>query len=83
MRTADIIINRWQTMEIFEDVHEIAPQFAQNDILDLADEIVRLRAKLAAAEKIFNHFGGLSELMKWENGQGETAVDLIGDYLKL
>ncbi len=49
----------------------------------IAGERNQLRKRIAAAEKIFNHFGGLSELMKWENGQGETAVDLIGDYLKL
>ena len=81
MRTADIIINRWQTMEIFEDVHEIAPQFAQNDILDLAYEIVRLRAKLAAAEKIFNHFT-FDHLMKMENGEGKTPANLVQEYLE-
>jgi len=50
---------------------------------ELAEYANQLEDKLAAAEKIFFHFGGLAELKNWENGQGETAVDLIDDYLKL
>lgn len=43
----------------------------------------KLRAKVTAAEKIFAHFGGLSELAKWENSQGESAKELIDEYMKL
>jgi hypothetical protein len=50
---------------------------------ELRAENARFNQKIAAAEEIFSHFGGLSELSKLENGQGETAVDLIDDYLKL
>jgi hypothetical protein len=49
----------------------------------LRDERDSFIVKLAAAEKIFNHFGGLSELMKWENGQGETAANVVQEYLEL
>lgn len=52
-------------------------------VAPLWDEIKQLRDKLAAAEKIFNHFGGLSELSKWENGQGETAANVVQEYLEL
>lgn len=47
------------------------------------ERAIKAENKLIAAEKIFNHFGGLSELSKWENGQGETAVNVVQEYLKL
>ena len=59
---------------------ELAEQRGNND--DKL-EIIKLRAKIAAAEKIFAHFGGLSELAEWENSQGESARELIDEYLKL
>lgn len=45
--------------------------------------VIDIAAKLAAAEKIFNHFGGLSELSKWENAGGETAANVVQEYLEL
>lgn len=57
--------------------------FDRDIMVDAHLEIIKLRAKLAAAEKIFRHFGGLSELAKWENSQGESAKELIDEYLKL
>lgn len=55
----------------------------EKQIDSLRTENARLAMKLSAAEKIFNHFGGLSELMKWENGQGETAANIVQEYLEL
>lgn len=59
----------------------------KHDMQDCAEHLraenARLTAKLAAAEKIFNHFGGLSELSKFENGQGETAANVVQEYLEL
>jgi len=73
--------NIWSHDSLFysiidDDDNEMAPE-------DVVNELSKLRAKVAAAEKIFFHFGGLAELKNWENGQGETAADLIDDYLKL
>ena len=53
------------------------------DVRYLAEYAARLQDKLAAAEKIFNHFGGLSELSKWENAGGETAANVVQEYLEL
>lgn len=49
----------------------------------LREECDSFIAKFAAAEKIFNHFGGLSELSKWENAGGETAANVVQEYLEL
>lgn len=57
--------------------------FDRDIMVDAHLEIIKLRAKLAAAEKIFTHFGGLPELANWENGQGESAKELIDEYMKL
>lgn len=38
---------------------------------------------IEAAEDIFRFFGGLDELKKWENGQGESAKAVIEKYQKL
>ncbi len=57
--------------------------FDRDIVVDAHLEIIKLRAKVNAAEKIFAHFGGLSELAEWENSQGESARELIDEYLKL
>lgn len=38
---------------------------------------------IKAAEAIFNHFGGLDELAKWENAEGEPVKTLVEKYQKL
>ena len=53
-----------------------------NQLLEGQDEVVKLRAKLAAAEKIFNHFT-FDHLMKMENGEGKTPANLVQEYLEL
>lgn len=40
-----------------------------------------LRAQLAAAGRIFAHFGGLGELMQWENADGESAEYVVNAFL--
>ena len=52
-----------------------------NQLLEGQDEVVKLRAKLAAAEKIFNHFT-FDHLMKMENGEGKTPANLVQEYLE-
>jgi DNA-binding transcriptional regulator YiaG len=57
--------------------------FDRDIVVDAHLEIIKLRAKVNAAEKIFALCGGLSELAKWENGQGKPQKKLIDEYLKL
>lgn len=45
-----------------------------------AGEVWELQKQLQAAEKIFAHFGGLAELAKWENAQGESAEYVVSGY---
>lgn len=47
----------------------------------VAKERNQLRKKLAAAEKIFNHFT-FDHLMKMENGEGKTPANLVQEYLE-
>lgn len=61
----------------------ITEQMTLVDVVLLRAENARLTIKLSAAEKIFNHFGGLSELSKWENAGGETAANVVQEYLEL
>jgi hypothetical protein len=56
--TANIIIKRWKTLEIFEGIDNVPVSFAQGDVLDLAfvieqlqTENIRLKHELNSAHK--------------------------------
>ena len=49
-------------------------------VLAVDSELSRLRAQIDAADRIFAHFGGLGELAKWENANGESAAQVVKEY---
>lgn len=53
----------------------------EKQVKRLKAECNALRAQLAAAGRIFAHFGGLGELMQWENSQGESAEYVVKAFL--
>jgi len=76
-------MNKEEQERIYNWLNGVLNDLPMVYIDQLRAEIAHLEQKLFLAEKIFTHFGGLNELAKWENADGESAASVVQDYLEL